>query len=92
MPSEENREDAETINMAVGTRLKLQRKRLGITQTQLGDLLGITFQQIQKYERGANRISAGYLYILAKALRVPVSYFFDGSRGALTDFVPLTER
>lgn len=51
---------------------------MGLSQTQVADALGITFQQIQKYERGANRISASKLYDAAKLLQAPVSYFFEG--------------
>ncbi|PVM84490.1 transcriptional regulator [Caulobacter radicis] len=66
------------IDIFVGTRVRVRRKALGITQEKLGDRLGLTFQQIQKYERGANRISASKLYAIARALGVPVAFFFDG--------------
>jgi transcriptional regulator with XRE-family HTH domain len=65
------------IDYNVGLRLKMRRKMLSLSQEELGRRLGITFQQIQKYERGANRISASTLYHLAKLLDVPVSFFFD---------------
>ena len=66
------------IDVHVGRRVRLRRTLLGMNQTQLGEKLGITFQQIQKYERGSNRISASRLYQAARILDVPVLYFFDG--------------
>jgi len=71
-------ESAHPVDLYVGARLRIRRKVLGLSQTQLADALGITFQQVQKYERGANRISASKLYEAAKLLQSPVSYFFDG--------------
>ena len=65
------------IDIHVGTRLRLQRTLLGLSQEKLGEAVGITFQQLQKYERGSNRISASRLYNLAQVLDVPVSFFFD---------------
>ncbi len=62
----------------LGQRLRQRRWMLGLTQTQVGDRVGIKFQQIQKYETGQNRISAARLWDLAQALDVPVSYFYDG--------------
>jgi transcriptional regulator with XRE-family HTH domain len=56
----------------------MRRKLLGVSQEQLADSLGLTFQQVQKYERGANRVSASKLYEIARTLQVPVSFFFDG--------------
>lgn len=71
-------EMAHPVDLYVGARLRIRRKVLGLSQTQLADALGITFQQIQKYERGANRISASKLYEAARLLQSPVSYFFEG--------------
>jgi transcriptional regulator with XRE-family HTH domain len=68
---------ANEIDAHVGARLRLRRLLLGISQEKLGDALGLTFQQIQKYERGANRVGASRLYDLSKVLDVPVAYFFD---------------
>lgn len=56
----------------------MRRKVLGVSQEKLAEELGLTFQQVQKYERGANRVSASKLYEIARALSAPVSYFFDG--------------
>src|SRR5271170_2236566 len=66
------------IDVHVGLQVRLRRKELKISQEKLAESLGLTFQQVQKYERGANRISASKLYEIARALRAPVSYFFDG--------------
>ncbi|SPU42222.1 transcriptional repressor DicA [Brevundimonas diminuta] len=67
------------IDLHLGRRLRRRRRLLGLTQQQLGDRIGIRFQQIQKYECGANRISAARLWELAEALQTPVSYFYDGA-------------
>ena len=61
----------------VGKRVCMRRKMLSMSQTDLGNALGLTFQQVQKYERGANRIGAGRLQQMAETLRVPISFFFD---------------
>lgn len=65
------------VDVHVGSRVRLRRTLLGMSQEKLGDALGLTFQQIQKYERGANRIGSSRLYRLSKILDVPVAYFFD---------------
>ncbi|MBI5163221.1 MAG: helix-turn-helix transcriptional regulator [Magnetospirillum sp.] len=65
------------IDVHVGGRVRLRRTLLGLTQEQLGEALGLTFQQVQKYERGLNRISASRLHDLAGVLDVPISFFFD---------------
>ncbi len=65
------------VDAHVGSRVRLRRTLLGMNQTQLGEALGLTFQQVQKYERGTNRISASRLYQLSQILDVPVSFFFD---------------
>src|SRR5689334_9329802 len=62
----------------VGARVRERRIMLGFTQQQLADLIGVTYQQAHKYERGINRISAGRLYEIARVLSVPVNYFFEG--------------
>jgi transcriptional regulator with XRE-family HTH domain len=65
------------IDVHVGSRVRLRRTLLGMSQEKLGEALGLTFQQVQKYERGANRIGSGRLFHLSKVLDVPVSFFFD---------------
>lgn len=72
---------ANPIDHHVGKRLRQRRRVLGLTQQKLADDVSIRFQQIQKYESGANRVSASRLWALAKALDVPVSYFFEGLEG-----------
>lgn len=69
------------IDRHVGSRVRMRRMLAGISQEKLGEALGLTFQQIQKYEKGANRISASRLQQIAKKLEVPVSFFFDGAPG-----------
>lgn len=72
---------ANPIDLFVGKKLRQRRRLLGMTQQKLAEEVNIRFQQIQKYESGANRISASRLWALAKALDVPVSFFFDGLNG-----------
>jgi transcriptional regulator with XRE-family HTH domain len=66
------------IDVHVGLQVRLRRKELKISQERLAEALGLTFQQVQKYERGANRISASKLYEIARALQVPIGWFFEG--------------
>jgi len=66
------------VDRIVGMRMRLRRRDLKLTQEQLGEKLGLTFQQVQKYEKGVNRVSAGRLFNMAKVLGVPVTYFFEG--------------
>ncbi|AXK79668.1 XRE family transcriptional regulator [Pseudolabrys taiwanensis] len=68
------------VDVLVGQRLKMARMTKGVTQEKLADAVGLTFQQIQKYETGRNRIGTGRLHAMAEALGVPVSYFFEGSK------------
>ena len=65
------------VDMHVGKRIRLRRTLLGMSQEQLGGELNITFQQVQKYERGANRVSASRLWDIGQILDVPINYFFD---------------
>jgi len=65
------------IDIYVGSRIKLKRQALGLSQHGLAPLIGVTFQQLQKYERGINRVGPSRLQLLAKIFSVPVSYFFD---------------
>ena len=67
------------IDRHVGSRVRMRRMLAGVSQEKLGAALGLTFQQVQKYEKGANRISASRLQQIAKMLDVPVSYFFEGA-------------
>jgi transcriptional regulator with XRE-family HTH domain len=83
--------DPNPIDVYVGNRVRMRRIFLGLSQTKLGDALGIAFQQVQKYEKGTNRISASRLQHIAELLQVPVSFFFkespeanDGSAGSPT--------
>ena len=66
------------VDVHVGMRLRQRRTLLGMSQEKLAKAFGVSFQQVQKYERGANRISASRLHLLTKILDVPVSYFFEG--------------
>jgi transcriptional regulator with XRE-family HTH domain len=75
---------ANPVDIHVGQRVRLRRTLLGLSQERLGAAVGLTFQQIQKYERGANRIGASRLYEFSKILDVPVSYFFEEMPGELT--------
>lgn len=74
------------VDTHVGRRLRARRRLLGMTQERLAQAVNIRFQQIQKYESGANRISASRLWSLAKALEVSVSYFFEGMNGHEPEF------
>ena len=65
------------IDVHVGSRIRLRRTLLGMSQERLGELLGLTFQQVQKYERGVNRVGASRLFDLSRVLDVPISFFFD---------------
>ncbi len=66
------------IDLHLGKRLRRRRRLLGLTQQQLAQAIGIRFQQVQKYECGANRISAARIFQIAKALETPITYFYDG--------------
>ncbi|MEO0608140.1 MAG: helix-turn-helix domain-containing protein [Pseudomonadota bacterium] len=66
------------IDRIVGQRLRWRRRELKLTQEQLGEKLGLTFQQVQKYEKGVNRISAGRLFEVAQALGITITYFYEG--------------
>jgi transcriptional regulator with XRE-family HTH domain len=67
-----------TVDVYVGARLRRRRMILGMSQSEMGKLLGVTFQQIQKYENGSNRIGAHRLRLIARVLEVSPSYFFEG--------------
>jgi transcriptional regulator with XRE-family HTH domain len=67
-----------SIDQHVGARLRLRRSLLDMSQSELGEKLGVTFQQVQKYERGTNRVGASRLFHVARVMEVPISYFFEG--------------
>ena len=77
----EERKKPNPIDVHVGSRVRLRRTMLGLSQEKLGESLGITFQQIQKYEKGANRIGASRLQHIASVLSTPVSFFFEDAPG-----------
>ena len=70
------------VDKYVGSRVRMRRIMLGMSQEKLGEALGLTFQQVQKYEKGTNRISASRMQHIAQILKVPVSFLFDGQSGA----------
>lgn len=72
------RKEPNPIDVHVGARLKMRRMIVGMSQERLGENLGLTFQQVQKYEKGSNRIGASRLYEISKVLETPVSYFYEG--------------
>ena len=79
------------VDLHVGARIRMRRKLLGVSQEKLADQLGLTFQQVQKYERGANRVSASKLYEIARALQTSVAYFFDGLADTVDPGLELAE-
>jgi transcriptional regulator with XRE-family HTH domain len=85
-PGRPRRDQPHPIDVHVGRQIRLRRTLLGMSQEKLGEALGVTFQQVQKYERGANRIGASRLYELSRVLDVPVAFFFPeqppGAAGA----------
>ena len=76
-----NKKTPNPIDIHVGSRVRLRRMMLGMSQERLGESLGITFQQIQKYEKGTNRIGASRLQHIARVLTVPISFFFEDAPG-----------
>jgi transcriptional regulator with XRE-family HTH domain len=77
----ENKNKPNPIDIHVGSRIRLRRTMLGMSQEKLGEALGITFQQIQKYEKGTNRVGASRLQNISTILNVPVSFFFEDAPG-----------
>src|SRR5690348_17280683 len=75
------KKQASPIDVQVGNRVRLRRMLIGMSQEKLGELLGLTFQQVQKYEKGVNRIGAGRLFQVAHILGVPIDYFYEGVSG-----------
>lgn len=76
-----NKKRPNPIDVHVGSRIRLRRNMLGISQEKLGESLGITFQQIQKYEKGTNRVGASRLQAIASILNAPISFFFEDAPG-----------
>jgi len=72
------KKQANPIDVQVGNRVRIRRMLIGMSQERLGDLLGMTFQQVQKYEKGVNRIGAGRLFEVSRILSVPVDFFYEG--------------
>lgn len=72
------KKQANPIDGQVGNRVRLRRMLIGMSQERLGELLGLTFQQVQKYEKGINRIGAGRLFEVSRILGVPIDYFYEG--------------
>lgn len=83
-----NKKKPNPIDIHVGSRIRLRRTMLGMSQEKLGDSLGITFQQIQKYEKGTNRVGASRLQNISSILNVPVSFFFEDAPGDPTTGQP----
>src|SRR5471030_1782798 len=79
------------IDKHVGSRVRMRRMMLSMSQEKLGDAIGLTFQQVQKYERGTNRIGASRLYELSKVLDVPVGFFFEEMPPATSNTTGMSE-
>jgi transcriptional regulator with XRE-family HTH domain len=73
------------IDVHVGSRIRLRRTQLGISQEELGEALGLAYQQVQKYERGANRVGASRLFDISRVLDVPIVFFFEDMSGGMHD-------
>ena len=90
-----NQRSANSVDGHVGSRVRLRRLELGLSQEKLAEQLGITFQQVQKYERGTNRIGASRLHQIAIVLQAPITYFFEGATDAsiarVNDATPLSQ-
>jgi transcriptional regulator with XRE-family HTH domain len=81
------RRNSNAVDKHVGSRLRMRRKMMAMSQEKLGEALGLTFQQVQKYEGGANRISASRLQHLSQILQVTVPFFFEGAPGTAARLV-----
>src|SRR5829696_2567204 len=88
LPGRPRMDTPNPIDVRVGARLRLRRNMLGLSQEKLGEAIGLTFQQVQKYERGANRIGASRLHELSRVLDVPVSFFFDDTDPVRAPAIP----
>jgi transcriptional regulator with XRE-family HTH domain len=93
MPAENRvrRARGQDVDRHVGARMRERRIMLGLTQQQMAELIGVTYQQAHKYEKGLNRVAAGRLYRIAQALGVEVSYFFEGLETA-GEFMPSSQQ
>lgn len=81
-----NRRSANPLDVAIGARLRVRRRAAGLSQQKLAERLGVTFQQVQKYERGTNRIAGSTLIVIAEALETPASYFLgEGASTPVAD-------
>src|SRR5712671_2327965 len=87
-PGRQKGDKPSPIDIHVGSRVRLRRNMLGLSQEKLGGAIGLTFQQVQKYERGANRIGASRLHDLSQVLDVPVSFFFDDTDPVRVPAIP----
>src|SRR5271163_504836 len=88
-PGRQKGDKPNPIDIHVGSRVRLRRNMLGLSQEKLGEAIGLTFQQVQKYERGANRIGASRLMELSGVLDVPVSFFFDETDPVRAPAIPV---
>ncbi len=79
---ERNARRANAMDIHVGSRVRLRRMLIGMSQEKLGEMLGLTFQQVQKYEKGVNRIGAGRLHELGQVMSVPVQFFYEDAPGS----------
>jgi len=79
----------QSIDSHVGMRIRERRVMLGLTQQQLADLIGVTYQQAHKYERGINRVSAGRLFEIARVLTVPIGFFYEGVEATVPEAAPM---
>ena len=82
MAAESQESRASPVDIHVGSRIRLRRTLLGMSQERLGDALGLTFQQVQKYERGVNRVGASRLFDLSRILDVPINFFYENMTDA----------
>jgi transcriptional regulator with XRE-family HTH domain len=85
------KKQANPVDVQVGNRVRIRRMLIGMSQERLGDLLGLTFQQVQKYEKGVNRIGAGRLFEVSRILNVPIDFFYEGLATASQPGVGETE-
>src|SRR5271167_2801845 len=85
------KKQANPVDVQVGNRVRIRRMLIGMSQERLGGLLNLTFQQVQKYEKGVNRIGAGRLFDASRILGVPINYFYEGASNQLAGGVAESE-